>query len=202
MSSPTPASDRSRAAAERRDQIFEAALELFATSGYRGTTIAAVAQRVGITDAGVLYHVKTKEELLLRALEHFDRSVEADLAGAGLHGIDLLRVVREWGAGMEAAPAVSSLLIVLSAEHLTEDSPARRYLQARYRTLLHRYTQAFADAAAAGDLRADLDPEREASALIAHLDGARLQWFLLDRATSLADSVRAYVDQTLERLAP
>ena len=78
----------------------------------------------------------------------------------------------------------------------------RRFLQAAYRRGLDRYTTAFAMAASTGDLRADLDPVREASALIAHLDGIRLQWFLSDRSFSMADSVRHYVDGTLERLAP
>lgn len=54
----------------------------------------------------------------------------------------------------------------------------------------------------AGDLRADLDPRHEAAALVAHLDGIRLQWFLADRSFSMADSVRRYVDDTQARLAP
>lgn len=194
---PSPAPNLSR-----REQILDAAVELFATSGYRGTSVAAVAERVGITDAGVLYHFKTKEELLLGVLRHFDRAVEQDLAESGIRGIALLRLVRDWGAGMEAAPGISSLLILLSAEHLSGDSPARRFIQARYRSLLDRFTAAFAMAAAAGDLRGDLDPVQEASALIAHLDGVRLQWFLMDRSFSMADSVRWFVATTLDRLAP
>lgn len=186
----------------RREQILDAAVELFATTGYRGTSIAAVAERVGITDAGVLYHFNTKEELLLGVLGHFDRAVEQGINEVGVRGIELLRLMREWGAGMEATPGISSLLIRLSAENLTADSPARRFIQARYRHLLDRFTAAFAAAAAAGDLRSDLDPMHEASALIAHLDGIRLQWFLMDEAFSMADSVRTYVTGTLERLAP
>jgi AcrR family transcriptional regulator len=186
----------------RREQILDAALELFAESGSRGTSVAAVAARVGITDAGVLYHFRTKEELLLGVLRHFDSSVEEGLADTGARGIDLLRLVRGWGAGMEKRPEISSLLVVLSAEHLTTDSPARRYIQQRYRHVLDRYTAAFATAAVVGDLRADLNPVHEASALVAHLDGIRLQWFLLDRSFSMADSVRTYVDTTLARLAP
>ncbi len=192
---------RTRApAAERRAAILDAALSLFAESGSRGTSIAAVAERVGISDAGVLYHFGTKEELLLGVLDHFDRTVAESLAEAGVRGIELLRVVREWGAAMERTPAVSSLMIHLSAEHLTTDTPARRYFQRRYRGLLDRYRQAFADAAEAGHLRADLDADLEASALVAHLDGIRLQWFLLDGAVSMGDAVRRYVDGTLERL--
>ncbi len=188
--------------ATRRSQILQAAAELFSTSGARGTSIAAVAARVGITDAGVLYHFKTKEHLLLGVLDEYGRSVQTEIHLAGVHGVSLLRMVREWGAGMERRPEISALLIVLTAEHLTVDSSVRRALQARYRKGIERYETAFGEAAAAGDLRADLDPRHEATALIAHLDGIRLQWFLADRSFSMADSVRRYVDDTLARLAP
>jgi hypothetical protein len=41
----------------------------------------------------------------------------------------------------------------------------------------------------------------EASALIAHLDGIRLQWFFTNGRVSIADSVWRYVSTMLERLA-
>ena len=110
--------------------------------------------------------------------------------------------VRDWGVGMERRPEISALLIALTTEHLTGDSPTRRALQAAYRRGLDRYIAAFATAASTGDLRADLDPVHEASALVAHLDGIRLQWFLTDGGVSMADSVRRYVDHVLSRLAP
>ena len=180
----------------------DAAAALFAASGYRGTTVAAVARAVGITDAGVLHHFKTKEALLLGVLQQYARSVEARIDEAGLHGIDLLRALRRWGAGMEARSDIASLLIRLTTEHLTGEAPARRAIQAAYAHLLARYEAAFAAAAAHGDLRADLDPAFEASALVAHLDGIRLQWFLTDGRTSMADSVRAYMDATLDPSGP
>lgn len=188
--------------ADRRTTILEAATSLMAEHGSRGTSIAAVADRAGLTDAGVLYHFKTKKDLLLAVVERFDAQVERSLADDGPSGIELLRATREWGVGMEQVPEIQSLLIVLTAEQLHEDGPARRYLSRRYRRLLRRYATAFAEAAAAGDLRGDLDPDFEASAFIAHLDGIRFQWFLLDRQISMADSVRNYVDTTLRRLAP
>jgi AcrR family transcriptional regulator len=190
------------AAPTRRSEILDAAAELFAASGYRGTTVAAVARKVGITDAGVLHHFKSKEALLLGVLHEYGRSVQEQIDRAGLRGIHLLRAVRVWGVEMEARPEISSLLIALTTEYLTGDSPVRRAIQASYRQGLDRYIAAFATAAASGDLRADLDPVHEASALIAHLDGIRLQWFLSDGGFSMADSVRRYVDDTLARLAP
>ena len=187
---------------ERRQAILDAASSLFAETGSRGTSIAAVAARAGVTDAGVLYHFKTKKDLVLAAIEHFDSDVERQMQRSDLRGIDLLRATREWGLGMEQVPEIQSMLVVMSAEYLHEPGPAREYLQGRYKRLLRRYVKAFRDAAKAGDLRPDLDAEHEAAALIAHLDGIRLQWLLLDKSVSMADSVRTYVDSTLARLRP
>lgn len=182
--------------------MLDAAASLFGETGSRGTSIAAIAERAGLTDAGVLYHFKTKEQLLISVVQDLDERIEHGMTEAGLQGIDMIRAVRRWGRLMESAPEIQSMHIVLSAEQLHNAGRARDYFVRRYRTLHDRYSQAFADAAADGDLRADLDPAFEASAVIAHLDGIRLQWFLLDGATSMARSVETYIDHLLERLAP
>jgi hypothetical protein len=109
-------------------------------------------------------------------------------------------MTREWGRTMERLPDLSSLWIMLTAEQLTTPSPVRERIQRRYDRVLERYVAAFATAARDGDLRADLDPVHEAAALVAHMDGIRLQWFLLDQSFSMADSVRTYVDSALARL--
>src|SRR3546814_7736896 len=98
----------SAATATRRAQVLEAAAELFSESGSAGTSIAAVAARVGISDAGVLYHFPTKEQLLLGVLGRYARGVEEDIEATGVRGIELLRLVRAWGAGMEDTPEVSA----------------------------------------------------------------------------------------------
>jgi len=58
----------------RQDQILDAAFDLFANNGVRQTTIAAVADRVGLSEAGVLHHFTSKEELLLAVLHRVDAS--------------------------------------------------------------------------------------------------------------------------------
>src|SRR3546814_15774459 len=104
---------------------------------------------------------------------------------------------------MEDTPEVSALLIKLGAEHLSADgSAARQLLQEAYHRLLDRYISAFATAASRGDLRADLDPVHEASALVAHLDGIRLPCFMSDRTLTMADSVRRSVTAPPDPPAP
>jgi AcrR family transcriptional regulator len=51
----------------RVDAIIEAALQLFLERGYDNTPLSAVAERMGLTKAGVYHHFATKEDLLFMA---------------------------------------------------------------------------------------------------------------------------------------
>jgi len=187
----------------RKEQIVDAAVELFGRHGFRGTSVAAVAQAVGVTDAGVLYHFHTKDDLLIAVVErltqgHWD---EMDV-GLSLGGLHAIRTLGLWGAWMEQRREYQALLVVLSAEHLQDESAVNAYFAKRYRLLVDRLAKAFDDAAAAGDLRADVDGEVEASLYVAMLDGLRLQWFMLGDRVPLGELCSHYVDNMVERLSP
>src|SRR5262245_34851224 len=59
----TPAVRSDPRPASRRDQILDAAMECFASSGFRGTTTREIASRVGITEAALYRHFASKEAL-------------------------------------------------------------------------------------------------------------------------------------------
>ena len=50
---------------DRRDEIVAVALELFATSGYRATTMAEIGERIGIRGPSLYKHVESKHQLLV-----------------------------------------------------------------------------------------------------------------------------------------
>ncbi|MFJ9965659.1 TetR/AcrR family transcriptional regulator [Streptomyces avermitilis] len=52
-----------------RDELLEAAAELFTTRGYAATTTRAVAERAGMRQASMYHYVSGKEELLAALLE-------------------------------------------------------------------------------------------------------------------------------------
>ena len=185
----------------RRQAIVDAAVTLFATNGYRGTSVAAVAEAAGVTDAGVLYHFKTKADLLLAVLLAHDERYAAMFRDGDGGGDDLGRA-REWGEVMEQDVDLTALLVTLSAEHLRDESPTNAYFRARYELVRKTYEAMFEAAARAGVIRDDVDAEAEAIHLIALMDGLRLQWFFSDGAISIADALRRHVDLTLERLSP
>lgn len=52
-----------------REQVVEAAAELFVTCGFAGTSTRAIAERVGIRQASLYYHFPNKEQILAVLLE-------------------------------------------------------------------------------------------------------------------------------------
>ena len=62
---------------DRRTAILNAAVESFGTLGYYGTSLQKIATMVGLTKAGVLHYVGSKEGLLTTVLnEMYDRETE------------------------------------------------------------------------------------------------------------------------------
>ena len=62
---------------DRRSEILNAAVECFGTLGYYGTSLQKIATMVGLTKAGVLHYVGSKEGLLHAVLdEMYDRETE------------------------------------------------------------------------------------------------------------------------------
>ena len=57
--------------------IQQAALELFNASGYTNTSIARIAEAVGITEGNLWYHFRAKEDLVNALLEQLVRSLDS-----------------------------------------------------------------------------------------------------------------------------
>lgn len=185
------------------DQIADAAVRRFARHGYHDTTIARIARDVGLTDAGVLYHFPTKADLFWSVVDMFeDLQRDRVLALLGPGGLTAIRNLAQWGSIMEERPELLALQVVLGSEAVSEGSELRPYYQQRYEGLRAGIAGLFTQAAAAGDIRADVDSVAEATALIALMDGLRLQYFYSDRAVSIADNLAAYIDQLVDRLSP
>jgi len=51
-----------------RDQVLSAARETFVDSGYEGTTLAAIASKVGVSPAALLRHARTKRDLFVACM--------------------------------------------------------------------------------------------------------------------------------------
>ena len=84
---------KSRAAQReiRREQIIDATVRSINKVGFATTTLATVAKEAGVSQAGVVFHFKTKDALLVETLRHlsdaYDESWSSALASASEHPI-------------------------------------------------------------------------------------------------------------------
>src|SRR6266545_8414674 len=91
---PSATGDRPRRhrlnAASRSETILDAAVSLFASTGYEQTRMSAVAARVGVTEPVIFQNFGTKAELFAAALERVSSDAASYLsamaeAGANVH---------------------------------------------------------------------------------------------------------------------
>lgn len=111
---------------ERRAEIVRAALEVIAERGYRGASLAAVAERVGLTQQGLLHHFPTKEALLVAVLKERD---QWDAVPNTQWRVDLLTSLVEYNA---MRPGIIQTFSALLGESVTEGHPAREFFTQRY----------------------------------------------------------------------
>src|SRR5215510_11441150 len=62
-----------RTARVTREQVLDAARETFVDRGYEGTTLAAIASKVGVSPAALLRHARTKRDLFVACMGSGER---------------------------------------------------------------------------------------------------------------------------------
>ena len=167
--------------AERRTQIQEAALRVFARKGYRNTVVEDVAEEAGVAKGTVYTHFDRKERLLGAVHEGLMeelRARQAEILESDRPPLDKIRALHRsfadllsrnddfarvmldiWGAGMQ------------DPERFGIDF---KTLYAEYRALVR---DLLVEAKARGDLREDL-PALTPAVLIGAIEGVLLQWVL------------------------
>ncbi len=163
--------------AQRREQILAAAAEAFAETGFRGTSLADVAARVGVSQPGLLHHYPTKEALILAVLEKRDEEDRRYLKEAfGDADTSVVEVYTALCLRNAARPELVRLYTVTAAESLDPAHPAHDFFQNRYQRIRSVVAERIASDQEKGRLPRELDPVDTASELIALMDGLQMQW--------------------------
>lgn len=185
---------------QTREAILDAALEVFAESGYRSGSIREVAQRVGMSEPGLLHHFPSKPELLAAVLDRRDQKSGdfVPLADETLLGLGTLRGLVDLAAYSASTPGVVELSCVLSAEATAPDHPAHDYFVRRYEWTRTHISRAFEVIESQGRLMAGVSPGRATIATIAMMDGLQVQWLLnrdlMDMSAELRAFFQSFVD--------
>jgi AcrR family transcriptional regulator len=190
-----PRTRRARGEAGARRPVYDAASLLavavaeFNTRGYDATSMEHLSQAAGITKSSFYHHVSGKEDLLRAAL---DRALDGLFAilderhACTGRAVDRLRyIVRRQVEVLQAELPYVTLLLRVRGNTDTE-----RWALERRRTFDAALADLVREAAAAGQVRADVDPT-VAARLISGTVNSIVEWYRPERpgATALPEDV-------------
>jgi AcrR family transcriptional regulator len=181
----------------RRKEIVEAAVEVFATVGFNKGSLREIAERVNLSQAGLLHHFPNKELLAQAVLTWRDEDALTLLGTPLPTGSALLRRLVDLAAYNERNPALMELHVVLSGEAASVEHPLHAYLVGRYAEVSRLVRAAFVQADEAGEVRAGVDVDSATRTVISLMDGLQLQWLLNHDGVDMALDVRRYLTSVL-----
>jgi AcrR family transcriptional regulator len=176
-----------------REGILDAALEVFA-SGYHSGSLRDIANRVGMSEAGLLHHFKSKSILLQAVLDLRDERARQLVDFDAEDGAEALRGLVALARYNASVPGVVELYCTLSAESTAPNHPAHEYFKRRYETVRASLERTFERLIADGRLIPGVSPGRAAVVTIAMMDGLQVQWLLDRDVVDMGDALKEFFD--------
>lgn len=195
-----PRTRRAPKGEKRREELLDAALQLFSLEGYSGASIARIADIAGISVAGVLHHFPNKVALLMGVLARRDevnqRIVDQLQSEPTLRSF--LHGLQQINRSNATAPGVIRAFSILNAESMVESHPGWEWFQSRYEAIHSRMRVRLEVLVEKGEVRRDVDLDEIIHQLLAMMDGLQLQWLRFPEKVDLVLRFDGYVAQ-LER---
>jgi AcrR family transcriptional regulator len=180
----------------RRQQILDAAVELFAAKGYRSTGIRTLAEQIGFSDAGLLYYFGTKERLLHAVV------TERPPARFPVPGDELtLSHLRDLGRRYDAERTLIQVYTVLATESLSEDEPLKEFFVRRFHRGVEVVAEILEQDRVRGKVRADIDIPQIATEILATELGMELMWLMDPDSIDIAVVRRQWIDRLVDDLS-
>ncbi|AGL15513.1 TetR/AcrR family transcriptional regulator [Actinoplanes sp. N902-109] len=155
---------------ERRRLLAEAVFAVIGTRGFEAVSLRDVAEQAGVSMGTVQHYFPTKQQMLMFALSHMRARVLARLQAtlAALHEPsrrDLIRAATAVMLPVDPAGREEACVNVAFFSAATVTPAYAEQLRTGYGRLLAVSVATFREAAAAGELRAGVDPEQAAPEL-------------------------------------
>jgi TetR/AcrR family transcriptional regulator, transcriptional repressor of aconitase len=188
---PVPSKPRSYAkGVARRQEILDRAIEVFADKGAEGTSLRAIAEKIGVSHAALLHYFGSREELLVEVLRegewrHHDSRGDDEVVGG-------MVVAAERNVTIPGFVALYTMLLAGSLEADKEYS--REFFSVRFARIRERLAELIRVGQDDGTIRRGIEPQAMAALVIAASDGLQTQW-LLEPTVDIAKSL-----ELLERI--
>jgi AcrR family transcriptional regulator len=190
----------------RRDDLLNAAVDLFATGGTRSTTLEAIAQQIGVTRAAITHHFKTKEALLQEVGAISDRLDNAVVTPTEpVSGMAHLNLLRSWAHVVKTDERLANLArlgVVMTVEAFDPQYAARKNRIDRYQSFRDIVATTIRLGQDDGSIRTDVDPDLIGAEVIGFMEGIGIQWYLDADRIDIEAIYGGYFDRLSLSLSP
>jgi len=194
-------------AAKTRQDLLDAALQVFSQQGYQAARLQDIAKAAGVTRGAIYHHFGSKAELFNTLMDEASAqesgAVQAAIAEGGSLVEIMARILSYSLALLEKDRRLRQVfeLSKVKAGDDPELVEVHRKRAKQTETLIASTAAIIAQGIAGGDLRAGLDPDTVARAFIAYQNGVATLWLLNRQAFSLKEQAADFADIFMQGLA-
>ncbi|GAA1961980.1 TetR/AcrR family transcriptional regulator [Microbacterium deminutum] len=156
----------------KREEILAVALEVVAKNGCRKATTSEIAERVGLTQPGLMHHFGSREELYQEVLRARDVHDLDEYYAPNPRFEGFLSVIQH----NTQVPGLVQLYAEFAAEASIVGHPAHDYFVERYAWVRGLLSSAIERAQEEGEMGPDLDVAEAADLIVATSDGFQVEW--------------------------
>lgn len=173
----------------KRQEILAVALDVIAERGCHKATIREIAERVGLSQAGLLHYFSSREEMYVEVLRARDQR-DNDEFWTPQAGIGTLLAIIGHNA---AVPGLVRLYVEYSAEASIPGHPAHAFFAERYDWVAGKLAHGLRNERRAGVLGPGIEVHTAVELLLAAADGVQAHW-LVDPSVDMVGRVQAVWD--------
>ena len=170
-------------AKDTANRILRQAMRIFLEKGYHGTSIDDITQAAGLTKGALYWHFSSKEDLLKRMIEEFEKQFLDGLIHAvnGVRG-DLLEKMGKFFSYNAAFSYYNRELCVSFTTLAAELVGAHHGMEPEFRRIYKKYQKFLSNLILQGKrekiFKKEMDEDLTALVIIAFHDGILLRWFM------------------------
>jgi AcrR family transcriptional regulator len=191
---------------DKKDQIIEAAAQVFAQKGYAGAVVADIAIQANIGKGTVYEYFNSKEDLFFAVFEWFQKKTEkaatVGISSLGGGAADRLIVLNDSLMGLWDE-IKDAFVLVMEFWAASSSTQMRRRFKGAFKQIYDDYrgivSALIQDGINSGEFRSDVNPKSVAAALVGTWDALFLQgWF--DNSFDPAATAKDFLDTVLRGL--
>lgn len=172
-------SEKRRRSSDKRERILNAAVKIFAQSGFHATRVSEIAKAAGVADGTIYLYFESKEELLFSLFEDRVEKVLAFMREELPKKPDAparLRAVIDMQLGLLAGERDLAEVITVILRQSTR--LMKEFATPHFSAYLDAIAKIVAEGQKDGAFRKDVSPHVAARAVFGALDGITLTWAL------------------------